>query len=211
MTTNASNPATTSMTLPDGRSAAVTGDLRRWDGAVEAAPASTACLAMILAAWQTPRRSSPSEPPAACAVADFEDAIRAAGGHATGEQGESLEDLAQQIESGRWVVLLVNAGAAWGEPRAVDHQAANHACLVASVARDVRSGEVLGAFIRDPVRPRSQFLAADRLVEAWLVPGGAMIVVQGSPEKSSADAVMNRDEQSLFQREDQGDVPGLAR
>jgi len=177
MMTDDSNLGTTQVTLPDGRVSAVSGNPRRWDGPMPLAPASTSCLTLVLAALGGPSVRSDENLTEACSVADFEDAVRRERAVANSERGDSLEDLAQQIELDRLVVILVNAGTAWDAPSAVEHGAPNHACLVASTVRDLASGELLGMFVRDPSRTHSQFMAAEQLVGAWLVPGGTMIVV----------------------------------
>ena len=43
---------------------------------------------------------------------------------------DSLEDLAQQIELSRAVLLVLNAGFLWNALHAADHGEANHAVLV---------------------------------------------------------------------------------
>jgi len=93
------------------------------------------------------------------------------------ECGYSLEDLAQNIESGLKVIAFVNAGELWGyvdEPSVIE---ANYAVLMEGVARDAQSGEISGFFLRDPAAPEKAALVdASTIARIWLNAGGWQIV-----------------------------------
>jgi hypothetical protein len=92
------------------------------------------------------------------------------------ERGYSLEDLAQNIESGSRVIALVNAAELWDcvdEPSLIE---ANHAVLMEGVARDAQSEEIAGFFIREPASSGKGFVDADKVTRMWLDAGGWQIV-----------------------------------
>lgn len=157
--------------FPNGQAAKVIGDQGRWSGALATGSPSAICLAAVLHAFGKSAITLPS----AASLADLEDAIRSTGLVATRDQGESLEDLALNVELGRAVMALVNAGIAWNAPAAVEHGLPNHSLLVAAVARSEKGDELLGAFVRDPIRPETSFLTADQLERCWLRPGGILL------------------------------------
>jgi hypothetical protein len=92
------------------------------------------------------------------------------------ERGYSLEDMAQNIESGSSVVAFVNAGELWNradEPSLIE---ANHAVLMEGVVRDAESEEITGFYIRDPASSGRSFVDADKVTRMWLDAGGWQIV-----------------------------------
>src|SRR5262249_24309821 len=124
-------------------------------------PASWACLRAIAPA---------SVPPAAgLTPAELADRLKSTGRPGRVVEAESLEELAQATETGA-VVLFVNAGLLWGDPRAVDGGEANH-CVLARGLTDA------GATIDDPARIGGVVVPADVLVAAWLRIGGRMLAV----------------------------------
>lgn len=93
------------------------------------------------------------------------------------ERGYSLEDLAQNIESGSKVIAFVNAGELWDSVVDVSRIEGNYPVLVEGVARDPQSQEILGFLVRDPAAPgRPEFVDAGKLTRSWLDAGGWQIV-----------------------------------
>ena len=93
------------------------------------------------------------------------------------ERGYSLEDLAQNIESGSNVIAFVNAAELWDcvdETTLID---ANHAVLIDGVARDAQSEEIAGFFVRDPAtHGKTVFVNTNKVTRMWLDAGGWQIV-----------------------------------
>lgn len=94
--------------------------------------------------------------------------------------GRSLDDLALTIESGRGVIIEVNAGVLWDNPAHYDFGDANHAITVTGVARDPETGTVLGAFVNDSGRglpeDSGRFIDAATLKAGWVQAGGNCVV-----------------------------------
>ncbi len=94
--------------------------------------------------------------------------------------GRSLDDLALTIESGRGVIIEVNAGVLWNDPDCYAFGDANHAVTVTGVARDPETGTVLGAFVNDSGRgfpeDSGRFIDAATLKTAWVQAGGNCVV-----------------------------------
>jgi len=96
---------------------------------------------------------------------------------ARAERGYSLEDLAQNVESGSRVIALVNAGELWDQPDGSTLTDANCAVVIEGVARDAHSQELCGFLVRDPTAPdRSVFVDAAQTGRMWLDTGGWQIV-----------------------------------
>jgi hypothetical protein len=99
------------------------------------------------------------------------------------ERGYSLEDLAQNIESGAPVIALVNAAELWDcvdEPSLTE---ANHAVLIEGVVREIQSEEIAGFIIRDPDSSGNAFVDADKVTRMWLDAGGWQIVFAPAPHE----------------------------
>jgi hypothetical protein len=160
--------------LPDGRTATVTGNPERWSQSPAEGPPSIACFQWALREFGG---ATPPALPVSLSLAGLRDAFLAAGLSAEIEPGESLEDLAQHVEFGRAVLAVVNAGTAWNTPDALENGEPDHPILVSAVARDAGTGQLLGVYARDPTRARAEFVPAEQLARAWLVPGGWMIAI----------------------------------
>lgn len=92
----------------------------------------------------------------------------------------SLDDLATGVESGRGVIIEVNAGVLWNDANYYGFGEPNHAITVTGIARDPETGRVLGAFINDSGRgfpeDSGRFLDAATLDAGWLEAGGGCVV-----------------------------------
>jgi uncharacterized protein YvpB len=92
-------------------------------------------------------------------------------------EGGSLEDLADNIEQGRGVIIGVNAGALWHDPNSDSGGRANHAITVTGVARDPMTGDIQGFFVNDSGNGQAaQFVDASLMREAWEEAGGTQVV-----------------------------------
>ncbi len=78
------------------------------------------------------------------------------------EVGGTLESLAAHIEQNRGVIIEVNAGILWNDPRAYDTGLSNHAIVATGVVRDPTTHEIRGYYIND-----SGANQAMRFVDAW--------------------------------------------
>ncbi|HTW08782.1 MAG TPA: C39 family peptidase [Acidimicrobiales bacterium] len=98
------------------------------------------------------------------------------------ETGESLEDLASQVEQGHGVIASVNAGYLWDDKTYVGNgHDNNHAVTVTGVARDPVTGAVQGFYINDSGDGQSgQFVSAATMEKAWLGTGGIAVVTDAS-------------------------------
>jgi hypothetical protein len=112
-------------------------------------------------------------------VAGLQKLLQAHGTRTALQRGHSLEDLAQQIEMGADVLILVNAGELWRDALGFDMGSTNHLVAVTGVYRDANHGAIVGVTLTDPVQP-----AASRVVDAstaegsWLATGGCMLVLE---------------------------------
>ena len=120
--------------------------------------------------WACLRAIAPTSAPAAgLTPADLARRLKLTGRPGRVVEADSLEELAQATDAGGVVVLFVNAGLLWGDPRAVDGGEANHCVLARGLTDD-------GATIDDPARPGGKVLVpAEVLVAAWLRTGGRML------------------------------------
>jgi hypothetical protein len=93
------------------------------------------------------------------------------------ERGYSLEDLAQNIESGSKVIAFVNAGELWDSVVDISRSEGDYSVLIEGVARDAQSQEITGFLVRDPAAPdRPAFVDAAKVTRSWLDAGGWQIV-----------------------------------
>ena len=93
------------------------------------------------------------------------------------ERGQSLEDLAANVEQGRGVIVSANAGVLWNDAYAYEFGQANHAVAVIGVARSPGTGDVQGFYINDSgTGAAGRFVPASEMTEAWLETGGACVV-----------------------------------
>src|SRR6185437_3207016 len=63
---------------------------------------------------------------------------------ASAHYGDSLEELAANLEQGRSVIIGVNAGVLWDDPNSDSGGPANHGITVTGVARDPLTGDIQG-------------------------------------------------------------------
>jgi hypothetical protein len=150
----------------------LTGDPGRWLAAMSTGPPTSTCFDWVI---RELGGTAPGALPAPLSLVALRDAFREAGLMAEVEPGESLEDLAQQIEIGRLVLAVMNAGTAWDAPDAAGCGEPDHPVLVSAVARAPATGDLIGVFARDPSYDGVRFVTAEHLVRAWLLPGGWMV------------------------------------
>jgi hypothetical protein len=93
------------------------------------------------------------------------------------EAGQSLEDLAQHLESGAGVIIGVNAGELWNSASHLGGGEANYALLVTSVARELTYGKIVGFFVNDTLAGKAgKFIDAATMQRAWSGAGGWQVV-----------------------------------
>jgi len=96
------------------------------------------------------------------------------------EMANDAETLATNIEQGRGVILELNAGVLWDSAAAYDSGGPNHAVVCTGVARDPKTGSLLGAYINDSGRgypsDSGRFVPIDTIEDAWIKAGGGMVV-----------------------------------
>ncbi|GIH29428.1 hypothetical protein Aph01nite_77380 [Acrocarpospora phusangensis] len=93
------------------------------------------------------------------------------------ETGDSLEDLAANVEQGRGVIIEANAGELWQDANYLESGQYNHAVSVTGVARNPSNGEIQGFFINDSGTGESgKFVDAATMDAAWLQAGGFSVV-----------------------------------
>lgn len=96
------------------------------------------------------------------------------------ESNGSLSDLAQWISDGRGIIIEVNAGELWNDAQAYDTGNANHAIVVAGVAVDPQTGNLVGAYVNDSGRgypgDSGRFVSAELLQRMWVDTGGNCVI-----------------------------------
>ncbi|RYX80676.1 hypothetical protein EON83_27585 [bacterium] len=96
---------------------------------------------------------------------------------AHGETGQTLEDLAADIENGNGVIAEVDAGVIWNDPNSSGNGQANHAIVVSGVVRDPATGEIEGFYVNDSgTGEAGKFYDAATFEEAWTNTGGNCVV-----------------------------------
>jgi hypothetical protein len=101
----------------------------------------------------------------------------------------SLESLAEKVESGHGTIIGVNAGILWSDPNFVDSGGANHAVVVIGVARDEKTGDIAGFYINDSGRAQvpgdaGRFVSAE-LTERCHIRSGALCAVTDDPRPAN--------------------------
>lgn len=91
------------------------------------------------------------------------------------EKGGSLENIADAIDSGRGVLISVNAGELWdcddGSTPFLGHPVSNHCVAVTGIARNADTGDIVGVFIADSGRgipsDACRYLSVDKFDAAY--------------------------------------------
>jgi hypothetical protein len=100
------------------------------------------------------------------------------------ENGRSLDDLAEHVESRCGVIVGLNAEAIWGDWLGYLFSGgnANHAVTVTGVARNPETGAIVGFYINDSndvdgdgSADSARFIDADTMSTAWEAPGGSLV------------------------------------
>jgi hypothetical protein len=91
---------------------------------------------------------------------------------------EDVADLASMIESDRSVIVGVNAGVLWGDPRYYGTGGPNHAITPTGVVRDANDLSVIkGFYINDSGTGHSkEFIPVDKFEKMWLNNGASLAV-----------------------------------
>lgn len=93
------------------------------------------------------------------------------------ESGQTLGDLAADVERGTGVIISANAGQLWNDPNAYEAGQSNHAVVVSGVARDPQTGEIDGFFINDSgTGEAGRFVDAATMQAAYVGTGGRAVV-----------------------------------
>jgi hypothetical protein len=93
------------------------------------------------------------------------------------ESGQTLAQLAAQVEHGHGVIIGLNCGILWQVPDDVGVGVVNHAVTVTGVARDPRTGNIQGFYINDSGNGKSgEFVSAVVMRVAWQDTGGWTVV-----------------------------------
>lgn len=182
------DPEPRAMQLSDGTIVAVVGDTSLWSISANTDPSrglnysSTLCLMATLEVLGKP----PCKLPPTIPLRDLEESLRRCGLETVCHQARSHEDLAMQIELGRVVMLLLNAGILWNSPQKIENGQANHVVIASAVARDAE-GNMVACFLRDPLyfglaETQLGFVKVRNLEEAWLRSGG-FFVAASNPEE----------------------------
>lgn len=92
------------------------------------------------------------------------------------ERAGSLEDLAADLEQGRGVIILLDAGTLWDDPNHYEGRA-NHAITPIGVARDPADGSIHGFYVNDSgTGDRGRFVDSAVMEAAWLQTGGSRVI-----------------------------------
>jgi hypothetical protein len=96
------------------------------------------------------------------------------------ESGQTLAQLAAQVEQGHGVIIGVNCGVLWQAPEAVGDGSVNHAVTATGVALDPGNGDIQGFYINDSANGKSaEFVSAVIMRVAWPDAGGWGVVTDG--------------------------------
>ena len=100
---------------------------------------------------------------------------------ARAERGQSTEQLALAVQRGHGVIVMVNAGVLWSEPRVLGHGQANHAVTVTGIARDRFDGALQGFYVNDSGTGESgKFVSAHLMTTAFEHTGGFCVVTDAT-------------------------------
>jgi uncharacterized protein YvpB len=92
------------------------------------------------------------------------------------ESGQSLEQLATNVEQGHGVIIEANAGVLWNDANYIETGQANHAVTLTGVARDPQTGSIQGFYINDSGTGQSgEFVSAQTMSAAWQDTGGQCV------------------------------------
>lgn len=112
-------------------------------------------------------------------VAGLQELLQAHGTRTALQRGHSLEDLAQPIETGADILVLVNAGELWCEALGFDMGSTNHIVAVTGVYRDANDGAIVGVTLTDPFQPEASHVVDAKTAErSWLATGGFLLVLE---------------------------------
>lgn len=103
--------------------------------------------------------------------------------------GGSLENIADAIDSGRGVLISVNAGELWdcddGSTPFMGQAVSNHCVTVTGIARDAATGEIKGVYIADSGRGMEgdacRYLSAEKFNEVYTDVNGTGANITSQP------------------------------
>jgi len=96
------------------------------------------------------------------------------------KSGQTLAQLAAQVEHGHGVIIGVNCGVLWQVPGSVGDGSVNHAVTATGVAVDLESGNLQGFYINDSGNGKSaEFVSGVIMRVAWQDTGGWSVVTDG--------------------------------
>jgi hypothetical protein len=96
------------------------------------------------------------------------------------ESGQTLAQLAAQVEHGHGVIIGVNCGVLWQVPESVGDGSVNHAVTATGVALDPETGDIQGFYVNDSGNGKSaEFVTAVIMRVAWQDTGGWSVVTDG--------------------------------
>ena len=108
---------------------------------------------------------------------------------ATVRSGQTMAQLAAEVEQGRGVIIGVNSGVLWQIPEMVGDGRVNHAVTVTGVALDPRDGSVQGFYLNDSGNGKAAEFAGTVIMRvAWQDTGGWTVVTDGvhpDPERTA--------------------------
>lgn len=98
------------------------------------------------------------------------------------ETGGSIEEIANQIESGHIATLGLNAGYLWNDPAYVGDGSANHEVTLTGTVRDAETGELLGLTICDSGDGKAcDVLSVDELQLCYEDAPAAHVIISNDP------------------------------
>jgi hypothetical protein len=96
------------------------------------------------------------------------------------ESGQTLAQLATQVEHGHGVIIGVNCGVLWQVPESVGDGSVNHAVTATGVAVDPETGGIQGFYVNDSGNGKSaEFVSTVIMRVAWQDTGGWSVVTDG--------------------------------
>lgn len=104
------------------------------------------------------------------------------------ETKNTLEGVGRELEDGHSVIIGVNAGELWNNPKFDAAGGYNHAVSLTGIALDPSSGEVKGVWIDDSgTGAYKEYVPADNAaIEDWSGSGSPAVVTNGEHEVSSS-------------------------